>query len=288
MKIRQSNHTAKLYLVGICAVLLAIAIHGDYTHFYEKAGTIEERGFFSYNARDISEFMRAIGHKELSGYNSYDMTRNSDGSVLRIFFEEEKKLIIAKCNGEIEITDTPGEMILLDDDNKLVGWLDTGRNVGCYKDKYLLAGPFWQLGNVDFGARYFTKTVNYFSGFDIYEIAFPLKHLRRVSKPATIVQALFVKNDLLYIFTENDSVKCNEEMDCPITLYIFGKKGNRLEEVNKIEIEPVRTFSHHFFSLGTCRHGKMRQCSSSTMIVHGCRNFIDTTSIRWSGKKSVM
>lgn len=242
MKIKRNNHTAKIFLLRIVTVLLVIAIHSDYTHSYEEGGSTEEMGFYSYNAGDISRFMRSIGHNELSGYGWYDMTRNSNGSALRIFVEEEKKLIIAKCNGEIEITDTPGEMILLDDDNKVIGWLDTDGNVGRYKDKIFLAGPFWQLGDVDPGSHYYTKTINYLSGFDIYEIALPLKHLGCVDKPATIVQALFVKNDLLYIFTKDDSVKCNEEMDCPITLYIFRKKGDRLEEVNKIEIERVRTF----------------------------------------------
>jgi hypothetical protein len=247
MKICELSLMARLFLAGIIVVMLSVTF-SDPAHSSENGSDGDERGFYSYCTKDISEFLRAINHRELSGYHWYYVTRNSDGSALRIGVQQRKKLIVARCSGEIEVTDVPGELIMVDDDNRVVGWLDRERDISHYKDHILIDGPFWQYGKIDPGTRYFTMTRNYLGdSFDIYEIAFPLKHLGFVDESARIAQAVYAKGDLIYIFTEGNSVKCRKKMDCPVTLYIFKNKKYKLEEVDKVVIERIKTFFPSYF-----------------------------------------
>jgi len=188
---------------------------------------------------DVSRFMEAMGYEELAGFNWYDVTRNSDGSALRIGVQKKRKLIIAKCNGEIEEINTPGELILVDNNNQVIGWYDRPRDKTHFKDNILVRGPFWQFGNIDPGTRFFTETKTVLRGFDIYEIAFPLKHLGSVDEDGRIVQALYAKEDLIYVFTEDFSFRCRYNQDCPIILYVFQDKKYKLEGIDKITINKI-------------------------------------------------
>lgn len=226
----------------IISVTLYLAIDCGIGYSSEYCKSEGERGFYSYSMKDISNFMESIGRKELSGFNWYYVTRNSDGSALRIGVQKKRKLIIAKCNGEIEEINTPGELILVDNNNQVIGWLDRPRDEAHFKDKILVRGPFWQYGDIDPGTLYFTETKTVLRGFDIYEIAFPLKHLGSVNEDGRIVQALYAKDDLIYIFTDDVSVRCRNNLTCPIVLYVFKNKRYKLEEYDKISINKIPTF----------------------------------------------
>jgi len=242
MKIIEFDKKAKIIALIVAEIFLIITFHGCLVYSSENENNECERGFYSYSMKDISHFMESIGHKELSGYNWYDVTRNADGSALRIGVQERRKLIVAKCNGEIKEIDTPGELILVDNNNKIIGWYDRPRDEAHFEDKILVRGPFWQFGDIDPETRYFTETRNWLRGFDIYEIAFPLKHLGSIDEAARIVQALYAKKDKIYIFTEDVSVRCTEKMNCPVTLYIFKNKKYKIEELDKVTINKISTF----------------------------------------------
>jgi len=242
MKIFEFNKKVKIIALIVSEIFLIITLNGCLVYSSENENNECERGFYSYGMKDISHFMESIGHKELSGYNWYDVTRNADGSALRIGVQERRKLIVAKCNGEIEEINTPGELILVDNNNQVIGWLDRPRDEAHFEDKILVRGPFWQYGDIDPGTRYFTETKTVLRGFDIYEIAFPLKHLGSVDEAGRVVQALYTKEDLIYIFTEDVSVRCRNNQTCPIVLYVFKNKRYKLEEYDKVAINKIPTF----------------------------------------------
>jgi len=242
MKIIEFDKKAKIIALIVAEIFLIITLNGCLVYSSENENNECERGFYSYSMKDISHFMESIGHKELSGYNWYDVTRNADGSALRIGVQERRKLIVAKCNGESEEINTPGELILVDNNNQVIGWLDRPRDEAHFGDKILVRGPFWQYGDIDPGTRYFTETKTILRGFDIYKIAFPLKHLGSVDEAGRIVQALYTKEDLIYIFTEDVSVRCRNNQTCPIVLYVFKNKRYKLEEYDKVAINKIPTF----------------------------------------------
>jgi len=240
----KKNDSARINIMFVIVITgaLYLAFNSCIGYSSEGSNSEGERGFYSYSMKDVSIFMEAIGYSELSGYNWYQVTRNSDGSALRIGVQGKRKLIVAKCNGDIEEINTPGELILVDNNNEVIGWYDRPRDEAHLQDMILVSGPFWQFGHIDPGTRYFTETKTVLRGFDIYEIAFPLKHLGSVDEAGRIVQALYAKEDLIYIFTEDFSFRCRYNKACPIELYVFKNKRYKLEEVDKIVINKISTF----------------------------------------------
>src|SRR5438552_520393 len=119
MGIPFASYVTRIVCVLVSTTYLVGAIAMGATS--EPVHTINQWKLYPYTSGIIESFLRDrgyLGEKKFTG----DITRNSDGSALRFFFWDEKKAIVASCDGSVKEVELKGDRVWLNDESKIVAW----------------------------------------------------------------------------------------------------------------------------------------------------------------------
>ncbi len=205
---------------------------------------------YGYSTKRISGFLESIGYSNLANdvKAQWDITRNSDGTALRIFSWRQRKGIVVACDGTAKEIALPGSSAWFDDHHRPVAWLENNR---VYHKTGLVTDPPFQSTGAEPGGRFFLKSVGT-QGMDIFSSEEPEQPLTRVDICA--LGSIYAKGTTVYVFglgcpvTQQD----RDEMRNTIVIRTFELKDKTLVQSSKKAIQRPAKGSSPFYVKDFC------------------------------------
>jgi hypothetical protein len=120
-KVRGEGRRARVgFLIGM---LLSIFACAQQPGGSERQLTANYR-LYGFATQQLESFLDDHGHR---GVRVEDVTRNPDGTGLRLFSWTLGKAFLVRCGGELKEIQLPGRRVWLDAAGRPVAWLDDGR-----------------------------------------------------------------------------------------------------------------------------------------------------------------
>lgn len=256
--------SSKFHKLGKFSLLILLALIGSTicvpcTSFamMDKENKQESKGLYFYSSDDFAHFFGAIGDPEFWKKGAMNISRNSDGTAIRILSRHRNKFVIITYDGSITKLDAPGYPAWLNDENQVVAWHDRNKGIVHYKDRFSekISTSFNPQSGPDPSGKYFIKSISGLDNAsitmscstDIYSIESPSRSLAKVNICAS--QKIFLKNKKIYLFGKDySSGGSREKKNSTIFLNILQIKGvNNLTLLDSANIKRPRISPAPFY-----------------------------------------
>ena len=202
------------------------------------------KDLYAYNYREINHFLREVGCPEIGTKSLIKVSRNSDGTELRIFNREKKKVLVVNVNGSVKQIDVPGKQAWLNDAHEVVVWAEFIDNrVGTlvhFKNGMTEQLRFRVDAGPDPSGRFLIKRPSLqpppSSSWketcvtEIYLVSRPNEPLVRLGVCG--IQAIFAQGDRVFLFSTDSSKDFAHERD-DIIAHMFREESGTLIPVEE-------------------------------------------------------
>ncbi len=190
-----------------------------------------EKKLYSLNWSKVSKLISSIGYRDFIDDDlarSYwdAISRNADGTSIRIINVNTKTAMVFNCDGSFKKIDLPSFNSWLNNDNNILAWTEKGE-VNRNAIKYFKGNP---PAVMDPSGQYFIANINIGKG-EIFSIAKPDIPLARVNIISASGLFLFLKENKLYVFGY-------DKKGFPLTLkgFIYERDGGKFRLAEEFEI----------------------------------------------------
>ncbi len=223
-----------LWVVGIVVLMcwLLTEGHGGPSRHSGPAtdGTTSRRGLYIYRGKDITDYIEKLGFRGYRIRSTLDITRNSDGTALRVVDHQTKKVVVLSCDGSAREFEVPSGNVWLNDENRPLAWMSEGRVF--YQGRVSDDHSFMADKRADPGGQYFMKSISEgktsvaTAVFSISALDIPLTRIDRFHG-----ERVFSKGDRVFVF--GNWFDWREERS---EVRVFHAKGAELEQIGNIPI----------------------------------------------------
>ena len=179
----------------------------------------------------ISKLISNAGYRDfvdadLTRANWDAISRNADGTSIRVININTKKVIVFNCDGSFKQLELPNFNSWLDNNNNILTWMD--KEKGNYNSiKYFKGNP---PNAMDPSGQYFVANINKGNG-EIFSVAKPNIPLARINIISQSGLCMFFKENKLYVFGHD-----KRGLSTPLKGFIYEREGVNFRLAKEFEI----------------------------------------------------
>lgn len=233
------NLLAKLIIPFLTMVILFVNINLPYANC--GPDQLCDKHMYELKWKKMSQLISRMGYPDfVDDYlerRSWDaVSRNNDGTSIRIINRNSKRAIILNCDGSVKHIKLSSLYSWFDNNDNVLSWSEHGMQNSI---KYLKGKRPSAIGALDPSGQYFISNINPDKGFaEVYAVAkpnIPLAHANIIAPDGLTV---FFKNNKLYVF--GYSVK---GLDNPLKGFIYKKEDDKFRLVDEFEIPREKKYA---------------------------------------------
>lgn len=255
MENQRGHDPRKLFFVLLIAIGLSILL-ANLGFAMGSKNKQEGKGLYFYSGKEISRFLKEIGYPNYSIKASWDVSRNSNGTVLRFSDWSNNKVLVVSSDAFVKEVDLPGKAtwskrsVWFNNKHQVAAWLEGGK---VYFSEGISKDPSWKVDeSSNISGKYFIKSASYSSDTplhmlcktELYSIENPDLPLVEIS--ACGIRDIFLKDGKIILFANDFDGQVNRIRDSP-TAHVFEAKDDKLIEVEKINIKRPKTSPAPFY-----------------------------------------
>lgn len=195
----------------------------------DNKNIIRENNVYSFNMRRVSKLLSNLGYHDVNvDLNGHRVSRNADGTSIRIINGYTKSAVIFNCDGSVKYLNLPNHNSWLDNNGNIIAWPDNSKQNAV---KHLRGRALPPIMAMDPSGQYLISCFNdeYLA---IASVAKPDIPLAKVKVFYTNYLSLFAKGNKIYVFGRDDSDGYGKSPKA----FIYEKDGDQFILTNEFEI----------------------------------------------------
>ncbi len=222
-----------VFMIALWAAISNLLIITEVTASEQVVQTSEKQ-VYEFTERTMGKILSRTGYRDLLddevSNNMWDhLSRNADGTSIRLMNGKNKRALVFSCDGSVRHIALPNFNTWLDNNSNIITWPDNSEQNAI---KHLHGHALAAIGAMDPSGQYFISYFHdeYFAILSVAKPDIPLARLKIIHQERL---SMFLKGTKLYVFGYDNMAS----LGTPPKAFVYEKDGASFRLVEEFEIQ---------------------------------------------------